>query len=692
MHKYENRTHDQLEELFSNFLIDSWSYSKISSFARHEKEFEMTYVYGYKQKRSASSVSGNAYHKALETYFDRLKDGEILDLASLEIIACDYIQEIHPNTWKLQKTTPTIDECIQKSMKTAVQLVRNFYNEKSVYEHDIEEILFVELYCTEFVTINGVDIPLPCHAMIDLGVRTKSGKIAVIDHKSKSVFSDEKEMALSIGKQAITYVSVFEKNSGLTVDEVWFVENKYSMNRDKSKQLNCFKIVITPDTRKLYEALLYEPLKRMIEAVSNPDYVYLINENDSFTDIAEIHTFWAKTMIAEVDEFNVPESKRELIKRRLKKIRDASIASINPTVIKKFKENADEFIQYDLSDKNMTQEEKIQHVLRSFGIIVNVAHTIDGYSSNTYLLEVASGVKIQSIHTHKLDIANVLDVPSVRIMQQLKVYNGKSYVCLEISKKRDKDLFFDAKIVQGMKIPIGMDNYNQQVVWDLQNHSTPHALVCGATGSGKSVSINSTIAYMIECGIKNIHIMDPKFEFTKLHNGSSILVYNDILDIENAMIGLVDKMNNLVKSGSMEYTAIIFDEFADALSASRQGNELNIYENLVIGMFKDGREKVKRECVGKLKSLDENLRILLQKGRSSGFRILAATQRASVKVINGDTKVNFPVQICFRVPKDVDSKVVLDEGGAESLAGMGDGLMRSPEYDDIVRFQAFYKP
>jgi len=71
---------------------------------------------------------------------------------------------------------------------------------------------------------------------------------------------------------------------------------------------------------------------------------------------------------------------------------------------------------------------------------------------------------------------------------------------------------------------------------------------------------------------------------------------------------------------------------------------------------------------------------------------MAATQRASVKVITGDAKVNFPVQICFRVPKEADSRVVLDEPGAESLAGMGDGLIKSPEYKETIRFQAFFKP
>lgn len=90
--------------------------------------------------------------------------------------------------------------------------------------------------------------------------------------------------------------------------------------------------------------------------------------------------------------------------------------------------------------------------------------------------------------------------------------------------------------------------------------------------------------------------------------------------------------------------------------------------------------------------LEENLKMLLQKGRSLGYRIIAATQRASTKVITGDAKVNFPVQVCFRVPKAVDSKVVLDEEGAETLAGHGDGLMKSPDYLATVRFQGFYKP
>jgi DNA segregation ATPase FtsK/SpoIIIE-like protein len=112
----------------------------------------------------------------------------------------------------------------------------------------------------------------------------------------------------------------------------------------------------------------------------------------------------------------------------------------------------------------------------------------------------------------------------------------------------------------------------------------------------------------------------------------------------------------------------------------------------MMGMLEPGAPKMQLQTTGELKSLEENLKILLQKGRSCGFRIMAATQRASVKVITGDAKVNFPVQICFRVPKEADSRVVIDESGAEALSGRGDGLMKSPEYTDVVRFQSFYKP
>ena len=697
-HFYQSMNVDEKEELFSNFLINSWSYSKTSSFARNEKAFEMRYIYLTKSKYSATTIAGSAYHEALEVYFKGFQDGAVVSLPELEKIAFTYIDEVHANVWKIQKTTPSIQECKLKATKVVTKLLSNFYKEKSLYEDDIKRVLGVELKLKEFITVNGVDIPLPCSGVIDLAIQTHDDRVVIIDHKSKTSFTDDAEAKLIIGRQAITYALLYEMATGIKVDEVRFVENKHSANRDKNKaQLESYAVILDGDTRKLYEALLYEPLKRMIEAVSDPDYVYLMNESDNFVDKAELHEFWCKTQIGEIGQFDIDESKKDMIEKRLKKVRDSNTTVIDPKIIKNFQENANSFIKYDLNNTNMTKKEKIEHVLRAFNIISEVAHTFDGYSSDTYLLQLSAGTKIQSVHARKLDIANALNVSNVRIMPDLFVYEGRSYVAIESSKKREKNLLWDASMLKDMKIPIGMDNFGRCIYWDLNNPSTPHVLLCGGTGSGKSVSIRSSIEYALAAGVDQIEIFDPKFEFLEYNGNSNVSVYNEIIDIEKRAKELVDLMNGMISRGEKKKILVIMDEFADAYMMSRTGKDLEIREDVKVGYYKTTKNnpfpqpKFQNKVTGKLKSLEENVQSLLQKGRSSGFRLILATQRADTKVINGNAKVNLPVQICFRGQKEVESKVVLDESGAETLAGNGDGLFRSPEYPGTVRFQAFFK-
>ena len=671
---YNTYSPEQIENHLSQFLVNSWSYSAVGTFARNQKAYEMQYVYGYRSKSSATTVAGNAYHAALQHYFIQLKEKaeKLPELVDLEIIAYNYIEEMDPRDWKLQKTNPTVEDCFKEACKTTSKLIQYFLKDIFVYTDEIDEILDVEHYGKGiFVTINGVEIPLPLYYKADLVVKLKDGRIVIIDNKSKQTYTPESDIVLSHGKQAITYIKGYESEFGVKVDEVWFIENKSSENRDKSPQLVKYVLdMSTEDVRRYYEALLYEGLRALVTAVNDPDYVYIMNDSDNFIDKAEIYEFWTKTLMSEVEDFSgIDPDKTEMVKRRLKKIKDTGIKTINPKVIKKFRQNAAEFIQYDYSNKDMTQEEKIEHSLRRFAIIVKVAKIFDGYSSNTYLLQIDAGTKIGNIASHKLDIANALDVPSVRISTSLTVWEGKSYLAVEVSKKRERDLIFNKKDLVDYKIPIGKSNLEEVIHWDLNNHSTPHVLVCGATGSGKSVALKSIIEYMKLAKVKDITILDPKYEFSQM-NIPGVTIISDIYEIEMFLIEAVEEMNVRVKSGLKHgFKAIIADEFADAQAQARSGKAL-----------------------GGDKSLEENLRILLQKGRSAGFRIIAATQRASVKVITGDAKVNFPVQICFRVPKEVDSKVVIDEGGAESLAGAGDGLIRSPEYPELVRFQAYYKP
>lgn len=698
MHKYKELSEKELRELQSNFLVDSWSYSKLSAFSRNEKSFEMQYIYNQRSKSSSTTVAGQAYHYALDRFFTARQKDEHFDVADLLTFAYDYIEDYKAPFWKIQKTTPSVEECKLKATKTVTQLLNNFFSELGTYIDEIKCILDVEVYCDEYLTINGVDLPLPCHAKIDLTVETFSGLVVVIDHKSKSAFSNEEDLRLTVGQQAMTYVNVYESKTGIEVHEVWFIENKYSKNKDGSAQLSKYTVEINPNTRKLYEALLYEPLKRMLSAVNDPDYVYIINTADNFIDKSELYDFWCKTMIAEIEDFNVPENKKDLLAKRLKKIRDVELSNINPSIIKQFKEQASSFIQYDLSNKNMSYAQKIEHSLRSFGKIVEVKHEFKGYSSNTYLLSVTSGVKIASITPHRLDIANALDVENIRIAKDLVVHEGKSFLALETTSNNADILFWDKSKVVGQKIPLGEDNFGNVVTWDLNNQSTPHCLIGGGTGSGKSVELISMLESMIVAGITDVVILDPKMEFTSYSD--KFKVVSDILEIEQELESLVAEMNEKVKSKSTSRKVVIFDEFTDAMMQSRKGSQLDIKEMVEKGFYKQSAAeimmgippspKLKMETTGRLKSLNENLQMLLQKGRSTGLRIVCATQRADTTVINGNSKANFAVQVCFKIDRQVSSIVIIDEPGAEGLRGNGDGLMKSPQYKDTVRFQGYY--
>lgn len=674
MNKYSQYTLDQLEELFANYLVDSWSYSSVQCYARNEKAFEMQYIYREKDTRSITSIAGNAYHEALKKYFESYSENPEPTVVNLTQIAYDYLDGIGANEWRLTTKFPSVEQASAEACRIVNSLIENFCSEIATYTDKIKRVIAVEMKYEDFVVINGVDIPLPLHAIIDLVVELKDGRIVIIDHKSKAAYTDEKDMALAHGQQAIAYVKAYEAaNPDEQVSEVWFIENKISKNKDKSEQMRKHVFVMDADNRRLFEALLYEPLRRMLEAVSNPDYVYTLNSTDNFVDLAVLYDFWARTQISEIEDFQyIPENKRDLIAKRQRKIKDSSIGSIAPKIITEFRKNAASFITLDYSHSNMTNQEKIEHVLRTFNIKVQVAHLIEGFSCDTYLCEVAPGTELLSIFRHTLDIANALDVPRVRLQgEPLVMYEGKSYLAIEVTKKFvNGPLHWDANYTVDHRLALGLDNFKNTVVWDLDNNTTPHVLICGATGSGKSVQIITILHDAIAAGIDDITILDPKYEFAFADLPKNVKVYSEIADIEKALAGMVDDMNERTKNRVKKLSLVIFDEFADAADQARVQKELS-----------DGE-----------KPLMVNFKMLLQKGRSAGFRFVAATQRASVKTIPGDIKVNLPVQICFRVPKGLDSKVVLDTEGAEALAGAGDGLIHSPEYNDgLVRFQAFYR-
>ena len=219
---YKDFTDLQIEELLSNYLIDSWSYSRVGTFARNEKEFEMRYLYNVYGKSSATAVAGQAYHASLEYFFGKLVTGEACDIIDMQMVASARIADVSPDNWKIQKTRPTVQDCIDAATKNAYSGIENFLSEQAIYTDAIKRVIGIEHKITEWVVVNGVSIPLPCNMVIDMVIETKEGKRVIIDHNLRGSFTYDEDVAFVIGKQAITYVLGYEAHYNAKIDEVWF--------------------------------------------------------------------------------------------------------------------------------------------------------------------------------------------------------------------------------------------------------------------------------------------------------------------------------------------------------------------------------------------------------------------------------------------------------------------------------------
>ena len=693
---YHKMTSEQLEEHLSGYLVRSISNSALNAYCSNELLFLKEYAAGERGKSRPSGIAGRAYHKALEKYFKSKKDKKTRSLDELLEDAYEQFKNTPADEWMCGKTNPTIEDCVLDATKKANACVQNFCTEISAYDF-IAEILEVELKVRDFLIINGVEVPLPFSGVMDLVVRDKDGKFVIVDHKTTTVIIDEKTAEFEHAMQAIIYTKLWENfNPDKPIDRVVFAFNKASKNSRQNAaqpQIQSISIPMDADNRTLYEVRLYEPVKRFVEAVGNPDYLYLPNFKDKMCDQAELLDFWMRTQISEVGDFPlVSEHTKSFMKRRKQKIRDSSISNISPKAIEKFATHTKSFISFS-NISTMKNTEKIEHRLKTYNIPAQVVAEQVGYSSTTFLLEVQAGVPISSVRKYRLDLANALGVEDVRIPKNLVAHNGATYLAVEAPRvfavgDYPDPIDYDSSNVDGEKLPVGVMNDGNTLYWDMGNHSMPHGVVCGATGSGKSVFLKTILeSFRIAYPDSEIVILDPKYEFGYAKGFAEVI--NDIEAMQTKVEGLVLEMNERVKKGEKKMTLLLFDEIADAY-AMANSYEKNRKEDVQIIQGPRGGIKEVKEPSPTERSLKENIMLILQKGRSSGYRCILATQRATAELLDGNAKVNLPVQICFKVPKAIDSQVVLDEEGAELLRGMGDGLMRSPLHPNPVRFQSFF--
>jgi S-DNA-T family DNA segregation ATPase FtsK/SpoIIIE len=230
-------------------------------------------------------------------------------------------------------------------------------------------------------------------------------------------------------------------------------------------------------------------------------------------------------------------------------------------------------------------------------------------------------------------------------------------------------------------IPLGLDAENKSVLFDITK--APHVLICGATGSGKSVCVNAIISSILSnCDPSEVQfvLIDPKqVEFSRYNKMKFFLTCDVVDNMYKASTALYTICHNMEK----RYRTISamgckdIDEF-NAISPQKYSRAIVVIDELAELMMRNKKE------------VEPLLIRLAQMGRACGIHLILATQRPSREVVTGLLKVNIPTKICFKVPSAVNSRVVLDISGAEKLTGDGDGLLLNPDGKDPIRFQGSF--
>jgi S-DNA-T family DNA segregation ATPase FtsK/SpoIIIE len=367
----------------------------------------------------------------------------------------------------------------------------------------------------------------------------------------------------------------------------------------------------------------------------------------------------------------------------------------------------------------------LESKLADFGVAGKVTAVRPGPVINTFELEPAPGVKVNRIVTLADDLSMALRAMSVRILAPIP---GKSVVGIELSNPRREKVFlreilesdeFQNASTSKLTLALGKDSVGKPVAADLAR--MPHLLVAGATGTGKSVSLNAmimSILYKATPDDVRFLMIDPKMLELSLYENIPHLLTRVVTDPREASAALnraviemdnryrllrdkgvrnIDSYNRVLEAELEEKSSGVIElkdaEPNEPIEGSRDGENGPVTEKLVHRrlpylvivideladlMLTSGRE------------VEEQITRLAQKARAAGIHLMLATQRPSVDVITGLIKANVPARISFQVTSRIDSRTILDSIGAERLLGEGDMLFMPPSSARLTRIHGAF--
>lgn len=339
---------------------------------------------------------------------------------------------------------------------------------------------------------------------------------------------------------------------------------------------------------------------------------------------------------------------------------------------------------------------KLQDTLHSFGVNVTVTNVSCGPSVTRYELQPEQGVKVSKIVGLADDIKLNLAAADIRIEAPIP---GKAAVGIEVPNKENsavmlRDLLESTEFknsASNVSFAVGRDIAGRCVVADIAK--MPHLLIAGATGSGKSVCINTlimSILYKASPDQVRLIMVDPKVVELSVYNGIPHLMIPVVTDPKKA----AGALNWAVAEMTRRYQAFAehqvrdmkgYNEKVSQLEPDENGNKPDTMPQIVI--IVDELADLMMVAPGEV---EESICRLAQLARAAGIHLVLATQRPSVNVITGLIKANMPSRIAFSVSSGVDSRTIIDMNGAEKLLGKGDMLFYPSGYQKPVRVQGAF--
>jgi S-DNA-T family DNA segregation ATPase FtsK/SpoIIIE len=363
--------------------------------------------------------------------------------------------------------------------------------------------------------------------------------------------------------------------------------------------------------------------------------------------------------------------------------------------------------EYDNSQLEIDREEleqnknQIVSTLMNFKIDIEKIKATIGPTVTLYEIVPARGIRISKIKNLEDDIALSLSALGIRIIAPIP---GKGTIGIEVpNKKRQivgmREVLMDERFKRAkMELPIALGKNIQNEVFVADLTKMPHLLIAGATGQGKSVGINvilNCLLYKKHPSQVKLILIDPKkvelYPYARLENHflgflpdqpePIVTETSRVVHTLNSLIIEMERRYDLLKSAEVRNIAEYNEKFVSRRLNPQKGHRYLPYIVLVIDEFADLIMTAGKEVelpIGRLAQL----------ARAVGIHLIIATQRPSVNIITGVIKANFPARLAFKVVSKVDSRTILDTGGAEQLTGKGDMLLSVG--GDIIRLQSAF--